>query len=97
MTPVGAKRSGAHFLIPLTFGNRSDWSRNIRAAGTGTIRWKGVDYKVAAPELLDAKAAKTEIRAAFKLSDRAFCRIMGIKQFLRLSIATPNPPASHPT
>jgi deazaflavin-dependent oxidoreductase (nitroreductase family) len=87
MTPVGAKLSGAYFLIPLTFGNRSDWCRNVRAAGGAMIRWKGNDYQVIEPEIVDTKAARTEIRSAFKLSDRAFLRVMGITQVMRLRVA----------
>ena len=33
VTPVGARRAGDLVLIPLTFGNQSDWSRNVLAAG----------------------------------------------------------------
>jgi deazaflavin-dependent oxidoreductase (nitroreductase family) len=87
MTPVGAKLSGVYFLIPLTFGNQSDWCRNVRAAGGATIRCKGADYQVIEPELLDTKAARTEIRSTFNLSDRVFMRLMGITQVMRLRLA----------
>jgi deazaflavin-dependent oxidoreductase (nitroreductase family) len=87
MTPVGAKLSGVYFLIPLTFGNRSDWCRNVRAAGGAMIRWKGNDYQVIEPELLDVKAARAEIRSAFNHSDRAFVRLMGITQVMRLRLS----------
>lgn len=90
MTPVGAKLSGGYFLIPLTFGNRSDWCRNVRAAGGATIRCRGVDYHVIEPEILDAKAARAEIRFTFNLSDRLFVRLMGITQVMRLRVAPNN-------
>jgi deazaflavin-dependent oxidoreductase (nitroreductase family) len=45
-TPVSARRSGEAIVIALTFGNRSDWSRNVRSAGGGTIRMEGEDYRV---------------------------------------------------
>ena len=53
------------------------------------IRWKGTDYRVIEPELIDTKAARAEIRTAFNLSDRAFLRLMGITQVMRLRIAPP--------
>jgi len=87
MTPVGAKLSGVYFLIPLTFGNQSDWCRNVRAAGGATIRSKGHDYQVIEPELLDTKAARTEMRSTFNLSDRVFILLMGITQVMRLRLA----------
>ena len=37
-TPVSARRTGDMVAIALTFGNQSDWSRNIRSAGGGAIR-----------------------------------------------------------
>ena len=57
-----------------------------RAAGGATIRSKGKDYQVIEPELLDTKAARTEIRATFNLSDRVFIRMMGITQVMRLRL-----------
>jgi hypothetical protein len=48
----GARLSGRTFVIPLTFGNQSDWSRNVRAAGGCTIRLNGVDYRASKPELV---------------------------------------------
>ena len=43
MTPVGARLSGDVAVIPLTFGNQSDWSRNVRAAGGCSIRLESQD------------------------------------------------------
>ena len=42
-TPVSARRSGNAVLIALTFGNQSDWSRNVRSAGGASIRIEGED------------------------------------------------------
>jgi deazaflavin-dependent oxidoreductase (nitroreductase family) len=90
MTPVGAKRSGVYFLIPLTFGNQSDWCRNVRASGGATIRCEGADYHVIEPEILATRAARAEIRATFNLADRVFLRLMGITQVMRLRVAPPD-------
>ncbi len=41
-TPVSARRSGDSVLIALTFGNQSDWSRNVRSAGGAcSAPWTG--------------------------------------------------------
>ena len=53
VTPVGARLIGDTFVIPLTFGSQSDWSRNVRAAGGWSIRLNGVEYQVNRPELAD--------------------------------------------
>src|SRR5689334_24247877 len=49
-TSAGARRSGDQVVIPLTFGNQSDWSRNVRAAGGCSIRLEGQDYTATRPE-----------------------------------------------
>ncbi len=49
ITPVSARRSGDTVLIALTFGNQSDWSRNVRSAGGGSIRIEGEDFDVTQP------------------------------------------------
>jgi deazaflavin-dependent oxidoreductase (nitroreductase family) len=86
VTPVGARRAGDLVLIPLTFGNQSDWSRNVLAAGWCSLRLEGVDYRATAPTLLSAAEAGSHVRAAFGRLERAGLRMLGIQQFLRLSL-----------
>jgi deazaflavin-dependent oxidoreductase (nitroreductase family) len=86
MTPVGARRAGDVVLIPLTFGNQSDWSRNVLAAGHCSLRLEGVDYQAAAPTLLSPEEADPHVRDAFGRLERASMRMLGIRQFLRLSV-----------
>jgi deazaflavin-dependent oxidoreductase (nitroreductase family) len=87
VTPVGARRAGGVVLIPLTFGNQSDWSRNVLAAGRCSLRLAGVDYQASAPVLVSPEEAGPYVRAAFGRLERASMRMLGIRQFLRLSIA----------
>jgi deazaflavin-dependent oxidoreductase (nitroreductase family) len=84
VTPAGARLVGDTFIIPLTFGNNSDWCRNVRAAGGCEIRLDGTDYLAIRPELADGEQAGEVIRAAFSLVERAMFRGLGIKQFLLL-------------
>ena len=86
VTPVGARRAGDAVLIPLTFGNQSDWSRNVLAAGHCSLRLEGVDYDATAPTLLSPQEAAPHVRAAFGRLERASLRMLGITQFLRLSV-----------
>jgi hypothetical protein len=74
-------------VIPLTFGNQSDWSRNVRAAGGGVIRLDGADYQVSQPELADWAEAAPLVRAAFNPVMRGAFRMLGIRQFLLLRLA----------
>jgi hypothetical protein len=86
MTPVGARRSGDIVVIPLTFGNRSDWSQNVRAAGGCSLRLNGRDYDATGPEFLSPQEAWPLVRAAFSPLERASFRMLGIRQFMRLHI-----------
>jgi deazaflavin-dependent oxidoreductase (nitroreductase family) len=86
VTPVGARLAGDTFVIPLTFGNQSDWSRNVRAAGGCSIRLNGVDYQVDQPELADRAQAGPVVRAAYNPVMRAGFRMLGIRQFLLLKL-----------
>lgn len=86
VTPVGARRAGDMVLIPLTFGNQSDWSRNVLAAGCCRLRLEGVDYEASAPALVGPKEANLHVRAAFGRLERSSMRMLGIRQFLRLSV-----------
>jgi deazaflavin-dependent oxidoreductase (nitroreductase family) len=95
VTPAGARLDGAVFLIPLTFGNQSDWSRNVQAAGRCVIRLDGRDYQATEPELLDAQNARPLIRSAFNPVERLAFRLLGIRQFMRLRLA--GTPASRST
>lgn len=91
VTPVGARRAGDLVLIPLTFGNQSDWSRNVLTAGHCRLRLEGVDYEATAPALLSPKEADPQVRAAFGRFERGSMRMLGIQQFLRLSVVRSAP------
>jgi len=84
VTPAGARLTGDRFVIPLTFGNSSDWSRNVRAAGGCEIRLDGAEYRAVQPELADRDQARAVVRAAFGPVERATFRMLGIRQYLLL-------------
>jgi len=57
-------------VIPLTFGSRSDWAQNVRAAGGCSIRLLGHDYAAIEPESLTLAEAAPLLRAAFSPVER---------------------------
>ena len=79
-TPVGARRTPNGLVIALTFGEGADWFRNVQAAGGCVIRWKGADYPVVAPEVVDWATA----RPAFSPVERVLVPLLGIERFVRL-------------
>src|SRR5215210_6593579 len=43
-TPVVVRPTSDGFVVPMPWGERTDWNRNVRAAGACVIRWKDRDY-----------------------------------------------------
>jgi deazaflavin-dependent oxidoreductase (nitroreductase family) len=84
VTPTSAHVRGDVLLIGLTFGNQSDWSRNVRAAAGCTVRLGGRTYRATGPELVTWADDRTLIASAFNPVLRAGFRVLGIRQFMRL-------------
>jgi deazaflavin-dependent oxidoreductase (nitroreductase family) len=82
--PVAIGTTETVFLIPLTFGPRSDWCRNILASGECEVKLHGVEYFAQDAEVVDDFSARSEIHAAFNTFQRFFLTAQGIHQFLRL-------------
>lgn len=78
--PVVAIHTEDGFIIPVPFGARTQWARNIQAAGGATLRWTGMDHRVAEPELIDAAQAMP----SFNRIERAGIKAFGMQQFIRV-------------
>ena len=85
-TPLAARPTADGFVIPLTFGPQADWIRNVQAAGGCTIRWKGADYVVVEPVIVDWPT----VRSAFSPLERLIVPLVGIEQCVRLRYAPAN-------
>jgi hypothetical protein len=77
---LGARPTADGFVIPLTFGKQADWFRNVQAAGGCVIRWKGADYPLIEPEVVDWATA----RPAFYPLERVVIPVIGIEHFVQL-------------
>jgi hypothetical protein len=84
-TPVVADfaQSWDGFVIPLPYGVKTDWCRNVMAAGRCTITKDQVVYTVIEPTIVDAAVAFPELPALLCGTLRAF----GVKKFLKVRIA----------
>lgn len=56
--PVAVIVTPGTFVIGLPWGPRTNWVRNVLAAGGCTIRWKGADHRVTSPQLVDTAIAE---------------------------------------
>lgn len=79
--PVMVQVTADAFVAPVLFGPRTNWLRNVQAAGGCVIRWRGVDHRVVEPELI----GPAEARAYFgRISWLASEKIVAPELFVRL-------------
>jgi deazaflavin-dependent oxidoreductase (nitroreductase family) len=79
-TPIALTATREGFVIPLPWGEKTDWCRNVRAANGGVVRWGRHDYTVRDPEVIDRAAAAP----AFSPPLRRLLPVLGIERFLRV-------------
>ena len=82
-TPLGMRPLGNTFLMPRTFGENAAWYRNTQAAGWCAVTYRGRDYTLIAPEVVDYATAAP----AFPRYELLQFRLVGINEYLRLTQA----------
>jgi deazaflavin-dependent oxidoreductase (nitroreductase family) len=81
--PVAVRATPDGFVISLPYEG-AHWFRNVLAAGECIIRWKGVDYRVVDPRIVDWATAG----AAFHPIQRALLQLAHTDRFLLLRRAS---------
>jgi len=76
--PVSAYPLGDGFVIAVLYGPRSQWVRNVMAAGRFALRSKGRDYPLERPEIIPPAQAL----AAFPRWQRWMLRTRKIQDFV---------------
>jgi hypothetical protein len=69
--------------MPRTFGENAAWYRNTQAAGWCAVTYRGRDYTLIAPEVVDYATAAP----AFPRYELLQFRLVGINEYLRLTQA----------
>ncbi len=82
--PVVIERAGDGFIIPLPYGTKVDWLRNVLAAGDATLRVHGETCRAVEPQIVDAATALPQLSPR---RQREFARL-GIKNYLKLERET---------
>ena len=82
-TPVVAEKIDGGFLIPLPYGQRVDWLRNVIAAGQATITNGGETHEVTRPEIIDLPEPSLHLPARRR---RAF-ELFGVNKFVKVTLA----------
>jgi deazaflavin-dependent oxidoreductase (nitroreductase family) len=76
-TPVNVFRDGSGYAIALTYGARTDWVRNVLAAGQCTLITRGRRLAVTAPRIV-----RDESRSRVPPPVRAVLRLLDVDAFL---------------
>ena len=61
VTPVTAIPRSGWFWLGLTFGPDSGWARNVLAAGACVVRYRGTDYHLVEPIVLESATVRKEV------------------------------------
>lgn len=77
-TPVVALPTADGFMIPLPFGDATQWAKNLFAAGGGSIRFAGREYQIIEPTIIDREEGEEHLPAAFRLISRR----IGLRQYV---------------
>ena len=78
--PVVALPTSGGFLIPLPFGDQTQWLKNIQAADYACVRHAGHDYVVDHPEVVDLETAGPDLPGWVRFASGR----VGIGQFVRV-------------
>jgi len=79
-TSLGTHPYRDGLLLPLGYGTQTDWYRNVMAAGTCTLAWKGRTYHLERPEVISGPDAMR----AWPIRDRILLQLAGIHDFVWL-------------
>lgn len=85
-TPVVAEPTATGFIIPLPYGTRVDWLRNLQHTGTSTLTRQGRTYKIETPRIIDAATAQTLLTPRRRRQFRRF----HIDNFVTVELADTN-------
>ena len=56
-TPIVALATADGFMIPLPFGDATQWAKNLFAAGGGSLRFAGREHQIIEPRIIDRDEA----------------------------------------
>lgn len=79
-TPISAMPRGDFFWLGLTFGEDAAWARNIVAAGECDLRYRGTDYHLTEPIVLDSSAMRSQLPPVMGFG----LKMLGVPKVLRM-------------
>jgi deazaflavin-dependent oxidoreductase (nitroreductase family) len=79
-TPVSSLPRDGFFWIGLAFGEDAGWTRNVMAAGECELRYRGADYRLVEPVVVDRSAVRSQLPLFLRIAGPA----VGIHRILRM-------------
>jgi deazaflavin-dependent oxidoreductase (nitroreductase family) len=86
--PVVARPAPGGYLIPLPFGEGTQWARNLLAAGGGSVRVAGREHVVVDPEVVELETVGPLLNPVIRL----VAARLGIHKFVRVRIGDQGSP-----
>jgi deazaflavin-dependent oxidoreductase (nitroreductase family) len=80
-TPVNVFRAPHGFIIALTYSSRSEWVKNVLAAGGCELKTRRKKYQLSTP-----KVVRDPTRGRFPIPVRLVLRLVGADEYMELSI-----------
>jgi deazaflavin-dependent oxidoreductase (nitroreductase family) len=77
-TPIVSMKTADGFIIPLPFGDATQWAKNLLAAGGGSIRFAGREHQIAEPRIVDRDGAAALLPPPVRFAAAR----LGIRQFV---------------
>ena len=65
-------------MIPLPFGDATQWAKNLFAAGGGTLRFAGREHRIAEPRIIDRDEAASHMPRIL----HGIAGLFGLRQFV---------------
>jgi deazaflavin-dependent oxidoreductase (nitroreductase family) len=79
-TPIVALRRSDGYLIPMPFGESTQWAKNVLAAGGGRLRQSGRTVGLDQPVVIPLEVADASLPAIIRFLSRRF----GIRQYMHV-------------
>jgi len=79
-TPVNVFRGSNSFIIALTYSRKSEWVKNVLAAGECELKTRGKKHQLSSP-----KVVHDPTRQQFPVPVRAVLRIAGADEYMELA------------
>jgi deazaflavin-dependent oxidoreductase (nitroreductase family) len=79
-TPIVALRRPDGYLIPMPFGESTQWAKNVLAAGGGRLRQSGRTVGLDQPVVIPLEVADASLPAIIRFLSRRF----GIRQYMHV-------------